>query len=92
MSWYPLSNILFLYGDCGSFAIALQTYFDNGELYVLSINGHPVHAFVKINGNNVDVRGKRSAYDMAPQHKPNYCRNHHGFWTILKRKPSISNR
>lgn len=54
----------FLFGDCASFAAALQDKI-GGELYALSRRGKALHVFVKHNGKNYDVRGERSTNAMA---------------------------
>jgi hypothetical protein len=54
----------FLFGDCASFAAALQDKL-GGEMYALTRRGKALHVFVKREGKNYDVRGARSTNAMA---------------------------
>jgi hypothetical protein len=54
----------FMFGDCGSFAIALQKMI-GGDIYALARNEKTLHVFVKANGRNYDVKGPRGTYSMA---------------------------
>lgn len=54
----------FLFGNCGSFAIALQNVL-GGEIYSLVRGGVNLHAFVRVNGQDYDVKGPRGKTAMA---------------------------
>ena len=54
----------FMFGDCGSFAIALKQMI-GGDIYSLVRDGKVLHVFVKANGQNYDVKGPRGTYSMA---------------------------
>lgn len=55
---------LFVFGGCGSFATALKAKI-GGEIYVIAHNGKDMHAFVKKDGKNYDVKGERSTFQMT---------------------------
>jgi hypothetical protein len=54
----------FMYGGCGSFALALQAII-GGDIYLICEKEKPEHAFVQLDGECYDVHGQRGWVQMA---------------------------